>query len=221
MIEYEYAFVNLSSSRRDEDLNSEFDKYESYQMKADEGIVILNAAACKDAMAQIEMQFDPISEDEIRYYKKRLSDGCRCSVQPFQKDLLFSLFVKYFGDFQVMNDINLDDYIKLIIIAKRILIRSGMRMLSHIISSKIIRLASRKSINKKEMTKLEMSPLWKVVQEKYKSEKIEKYILGIIAQILCSDFEVIDYDDDYIDGRKIDMVPEIICEEVLQFVCCV
>lgn len=120
-----------------------------------------------------------------------------------------------------MNDLNVDDYVKLIIIAKRILTRSGMRMLSHIISSKIIRLASRKSINKKEMTKLEASPLWKVVQEKYKSEKIEKYILGIIAQILCSEFEVIDYEDDFIDGRKIDMIPEIICEEVLQYVCCV
>lgn len=27
-IEYEYSFVSLSSSRRDEDLNSEFDKFE-------------------------------------------------------------------------------------------------------------------------------------------------------------------------------------------------
>ena len=28
-IEYEYSFISLSSSRRDEDLNSEFDKFES------------------------------------------------------------------------------------------------------------------------------------------------------------------------------------------------
>ena len=28
VIEYEYSFVSLSSSRRDEDLNSEFDKFE-------------------------------------------------------------------------------------------------------------------------------------------------------------------------------------------------
>lgn len=32
MIEYEYSFVSLSSSRRDEDLNSEFDKFESIKM---------------------------------------------------------------------------------------------------------------------------------------------------------------------------------------------
>lgn len=30
-IEYEYSFVSLSSSRRDEDLNSEFDKFESIE----------------------------------------------------------------------------------------------------------------------------------------------------------------------------------------------
>lgn len=29
LIEYEFSFVSLSSSRRDEDLNSEFDKFES------------------------------------------------------------------------------------------------------------------------------------------------------------------------------------------------
>lgn len=33
-IEYEYSFVSLSSSRRDEDLNSEFDKFESIEEMA-------------------------------------------------------------------------------------------------------------------------------------------------------------------------------------------
>lgn len=34
MIEYEFSFVSLSSSRRDEDLNSEFDKFESIEEMA-------------------------------------------------------------------------------------------------------------------------------------------------------------------------------------------
>ena len=41
-IEYEYSFVSLSSSRRDEDLNSEFDKFESFLSKADEALLVQN-----------------------------------------------------------------------------------------------------------------------------------------------------------------------------------
>ena len=41
-IEYEYSFVSLSSSKRDEDLNSEFDKFESFLSKADESLLVQN-----------------------------------------------------------------------------------------------------------------------------------------------------------------------------------
>lgn len=42
MIEYEYSFVSLSSSKRDEDLNSEFDKFESFLAKGDEALLVQN-----------------------------------------------------------------------------------------------------------------------------------------------------------------------------------
>ena len=150
MIEYEFSFVSLSSSRRDEDLNSEFDKFESFLQKADEALLIQNSVACEDAMNQIRMMYGPFDQEEIQFYKHRLSDGTKCTVNSFQRDLVFNLFFKYFGDTNTINAINLDDYVTLIIAAKRILEASGMVMLPYIVSSKVIRLASRKNINKKE-----------------------------------------------------------------------
>ena len=117
-----------------------------------------------------------------------------------------------------INAINLDDYVTLIIAAKRILEASGMVLLPYILSSKVIRLASRKSINKKELTKLESSPLWTQIQNKYRNDKIEKHILSIIAIIFSSEFEIIDPEDLELNGQRISVIPELICEEVLMYI---
>ena len=117
-----------------------------------------------------------------------------------------------------INAINLDDYVTLIIAARRILLASGMVMLPYIVSSKVVRLATRKNVNKKELTKLESSPLWDKIKEKYRNDKIEKHILGIIAAILSSEFEIIDPEDKELDGQKIDVLSELICEEVLMYI---
>ena len=62
-IEYEYDYSNLSSSKRDEDMNSEFDKFESFLQKTDEGLLVQNACACEDAMNQIRMMYGPFDQD--------------------------------------------------------------------------------------------------------------------------------------------------------------
>ena len=218
MIEYEYSFVSLSSSRRDEDLNSEFDKFESFLQKQDESLLVQNQVAANDAMNQIRLMYGPFEDEEILYYKRRLSDGAKCTVNSFQRDLVFNLFYKYFSDPNSANAINLDDYVTLIVAAKRILEASGMVLLPYIVSSKVIRLASRKNINKKELTKLESSPLWSMIKNKYRNEKIEKHILSIIAVILSSEFEIIDPEDLELDGQRIAVIPELICEEVLMYI---
>ena len=217
-IEYEYSFISLSSSRRDEDLNSEFDKFESFLEKVDESLIIQNQCAANDAMKTIEMMYGPFDPEEIKFYMYRLSEDQKCTVNSFQRDLVFNLFFKYFGDTNTINAINLEDYIKLIIAARRILETSGMVMLPYIVSSKIVRLATRKNVNKKELTKLESSPLWDMIKNKYKNEKIEKHILGLIAVILSSEFEIIDPDDKELDGQKITVIPELICEEILMYI---
>lgn len=205
-------------SRRDEDLNSEFDKFESFLQKSDEALLIQNQTAADDAMNQIRLMYGPFESEEIQYYKHRLSDGAKCTVNSFQRDLIFNLFYKYFSDPNSINAINLDDYVTLIIAARRILEASGMVLLPYIVSSKVVRLASRKNINKKELTKLESSPLWSMIKNKYRNEKIEKHILSIIAIILSSEFEIIDPEDLELDGQRIAVIPELICEEILMYI---
>lgn len=199
-------------------MNSEFDKFESYTTKADSSLMMQTEVAAKEAMLIIRQKYGPFEEDEINFFKRRLADGGQVKINSLQKMLVFNLFYKYFQDTQVVNCINLDDYITLILAARRILEENGMFLLGSIVSSKVIRLATRKSVNKKEMTKLENSELYDAIRSKYKNEKIEKQILGIIAAMLSSDFEYIDFQNDDIDGKPIVVTSEIASEEVLMYV---
>lgn len=200
-------------------MNSEFDKFESYTTKADSSLQSQNEIACQEAMELIRQRYGPFDRDEINFFKKRLaSDSGQVKINSLQKMLIFNLFYKYFSDVATTNCINLDDYITLVLSARRILEENGMYLLAAIVSSKVIRLATRKSVNKKELTKLENSELYDTIKNKYRNEKIEKQILSIIAAMLSSDFEYIDYQDPDINGKRIIVTSEIASEEVLMYV---
>lgn len=212
-ISYEYSFVSLSSSKRDAENNSEYDKFESYLTKQDESLYIQNKVNCEETMKKIEMMFGPFNQDEIDFYVKNVD-----SMNGFQKDLIFNLFYKYFGDPVSIKSINNIQYVKLLIAAKRILQVNHMVILPYIISSKINRLVTRKNLNKKEYIKITSSSLYQFIKDKYKSEKIEKHILSLIATILSSDFEILEFYDPELNGKPVEIIPDILCEEILLYI---
>lgn len=199
-------------------MNSEFDKFESYTTKADSSLISHTQVACDEAMFLIRTAYGPFDQDEINFFKKRLSEAGEVKINSLQKMLVFNLFYRYFGDTSTINCINLDDYITLILAARRILEENGMYLLAAIVSSKVIRLATRKSVNKKETTKIESSEVWESIKDKYRNEKIKKQILSIVAALLSSDFEFIDYQNSDIDGKNIVVTSDIASEEVLMYV---
>ena len=215
---YEYTFVPLYSSKRDEDMNSEFDKFENYLAKADESLYLQNKVNCQETMKQITQHFGPFDQDEINFYMKQLTQDGKTVINQFQKDLIFNLFYKYFGDVVSIKAINKEDYVKLMITAKKILLSHNMIILPYIISGKVNRLPQRKNINKKELNKIQNSPFFKHILAKYNNPKIEKYIFSLIATILVADFQIIDYSDPELNGKHIEMIPDIVCEEILMYI---
>lgn len=217
-IGYECDFIPLSSSKRDEDNNSEFDKFESYLTKQDEALYLQNKVNCEETMRQLEQLYGPLDEEEIKFYKKELMVDGEFVINSFQMELIFNPFYKFFGDPVSIKAINSDDYIKLILIAKKMLESNSMIVLPYILSSKITRYVSRKNVNKRELLKLETSPYYSTIMNKYKNEKIEMYILSLIATILSSEFQIIDYHDPELHGKTIECQAEMICDEILMYI---
>lgn len=213
-ITYEYVFHSLSASKRDEDNQSELDRYESYQIKKDESVYIYGKVNAEKTMQTIDLLYGPFDEKEIQYYKEVLGGN----IPKFQTMLIFNMFYKFFNDTTSIKNINSDDKFKLMIAAKRILLGMNLKIMPYIISGKIEKLVNRKSINKGDLERLYDTPIFKQIQHKYQNDKIEEFVINIIGTIMSSKFTFIDYYDDEIDGMIIDIIPQILYKEILEFI---
>lgn len=218
-IQYEYNFVPLSSSKREgEDNSSDFDRFESNLVKADESKYLQVKFNYEYSMKKVEAEWGPFDPKEVDFYKKALINENGEIINNFQKQLVFNLFYKYFGDTISINAINQEDYVKLLIAIKKMLHNGAMGFLPYIISGKVVKIVSRKTLNKKELQEMEASQYYQLVVDKYKNPKILQQILGTIATIITSTFSVIDYNNPEINGRIINADTRIIIDETLMYV---
>lgn len=218
-IGYEYDYIKLNSSDRDEDNNSPIDKFEAYLIKQDEELYIQNKVNFDSTMERIKREFGPFDNDEIKFYYKELTKNNKNLRNMFQENLILNLFYKYFGDPRSSNGFNNIEYIIMMLAAKKLLINSSMVILPEIISGRITRFINKKNMNKKELFKLSNSSTYAEMQKLYNGNpKIEAYIQSIIASIISSEFQIISYTNPDINGLKIDTIPEYVCEEVCLYV---
>ena len=173
---------------------------------------------------RIEEIYGPFDQEEIDWYKKKLTLDGAPVIHHFQRQLVGYLYYKDFGDpITYMSIHNNTDYIKLIIAGKRMLLNSGMVLLPYIISSKVMRTATRKIIGKKDTIKYENSVLYQQLKEKYSNEKVLQKVWELIASVMSSSFEIIDYDMEThgptkFDGILVPMINDIISEEMQFFI---
>ena len=216
-IGYEYSYIPLSSAKRDEDSTSDYDKFESTLVKQNEGLYLQNKVNGSSTMDTLEQLFGPFDPAEIEFYRKELANEKGNCLNGFQSQLVYNLFYKYFGDTTAVYANNSTGCLKLMLMAKKILQDQNMILLPYIISGKLDKLVGRKSVNKKEMMRIEASKYYPLVVQKYQNEKITKQILSTIATLISSDFRIIDFHDPNIHGKKLEVLPEIIIEEYLPY----
>lgn len=200
-------------------------RFEARLSKRDEAIALQNKVAAEQTVLTIENKYGPITQDEIDFYKSKLTLDGLPLINPLQMQLIGYMFYKDFGDPKTFMAIrNGTDYIKLIICAKRMLKGIGMLILPYIMSSKVLRTASRKMISKKDTNRYERSALYEDIKRKYNNdEKSLSKIWELIGTVISSSFEIIDYDDikkgpSSINGQQVPIINDIICEELLFFI---
>jgi hypothetical protein len=206
-IKYEYNFNKLSSSNRDADCQSDFDKYESYMIKQNEALFLQNKVNCEYTMLNIDQLYGPFPQDEIDYYKVRLASEAENGtiLNPFQMELIFNLFYKYFGDPKSINSINADQYVVLMIAAYKILLANGLTVLPYVISSKVVKMPSKKAMNKKLIQMITLDSTWEKIKEKYHNDQIIlNDILEKIGVAISSEYKIISVREPELDGKVID-----------------
>jgi hypothetical protein len=191
-------------------------KFEAGLIKQNESLFLQNDINCKETIKTIEAQFGPFDEREIEFYRNNLKNDMGNVINNFQKQLIFNLFYKYFGDTASIYSISsARDYIVLMLAAKKLLQNNYMVIMPYVICAKVEKLVTRKTINKKEELKLKASPYYPMIINKYKSEKIIQQILSTIATVISSNFRIVEYNIPGINGKMIDTIPDMVMEEML------
>ena len=217
-IAYEYTFIPLSSSKRDgEDNASDFDRYEANMIKTSEALYLQSKINCQMTTKRIENIWGEVRESELKYFMEHLKNENDEIINGFQKQLIFNLFYKYYGDTESIKDINAKTFVKLMLIGKKMLLQYNMSFLPYVLSAKVNKIVGRKTLNKKELTELQSFPEYQMVVDKYKNDKIIKQILSTIATIITSEFIIIDYDNKNIDGETLIIEPSMIMRECLAY----
>ena len=218
-IQYEYMLRPVSSSIRDEDNNSQTDKFEAYMIKKNEAEAAQYKVNSDDAMKIIDERFGPFNEHEIEFYIKELTkDGSSVKSGGLQYTIISFIFVGIFGDMASIRYVNEVQYVKLIIAAKKLMNNYGIFTLAEIVGGKTKHGIARKSISQTMITRLQMSEKYPRILGIYKNEDIiESSLFSLIAQAIASDFTYINYYDRNLNGQPIVVDKDIICEEFMNF----
>ena len=97
-LSYEFSFSKLSDSKRDSDAKSELDRYEAHLTKKDEALALQNKVAAEQTVRNIVDRYGPISDDEIAFYRKRLTLDGQPIINGLQMSLVGYCFYKDFGE---------------------------------------------------------------------------------------------------------------------------
>lgn len=222
-VPYEYDTRSLSSSNREgEDNVSPYDKFESQCVRIDEALMLQNQVNADYTMDYLTKTFGEVSKDEINFYIKELSaNGKRMPQDAFQRRLVLNFFAKYFGDTASIREITARDYVTLMVIGKKILKEQGLLIFPEIFAGFVDRISTRTSINKNELAMLDQMEIFNLVKEKYCDQKTQNVIIEIIATVLTSDFNIIDYHNKSLNGKKIiinSTITNMIMSEICSFI---
>ena len=218
-IQYEYTLRPVSSSVRDEDNNSQTDKFEAYMIKKNEAEAAQYKINSEDVMNTIDIKYGPFDEHEVQFYINELTKDGRDVKSAYQENIIRFIFGGMFGDIISINYVNQVQYVKLLIAAKRLMNNNGIFTLAEIVSGRTKRGVARKSISKTMVTRLKMSEKYLAILDIYKDQDIvEKILFRFIAEAIASEFTHINYYDRNINGKDIIVDKDIICEEFMKFV---
>lgn len=184
-------------------------------VKVDESLSVISEINIKQTLGRIsnKMRAD-ISSGEINYYIDNHV------ISPFQTQIVFNYFAKYFHGFRDLNMLSRKEYIHLVLLLKRKLQLQGNIYLPSILTANIEKYNSRTIQNTKFLTKIETSDLYQSVQERkfgtIEQIKKNKVILNLLSTIINTTFSIVDYENPGLLGEELEVNSDTVCNEFLE-----
>lgn len=208
--------IRVDNVKGSEGLSS-IDKLEQSMVKIDESQVVKTELAIVDVLKRLEKKYGKVSDDEIDYYANH-----HINLNTYRNYLLENKFAKEFGGFSELRSMPDRYYIKLTIIAKRMLKRDGYIQLPFLMSSVVKGKVSNRILqNTKYLTKLEQSGTFKhLMDDNYRSLKgyRDDMIIEDVSKILNNVYCYVEYETPEVTGEPIMFNEDIISDEYMNFI---
>jgi hypothetical protein len=205
----------ITMKSKDGDLTG-LDKLEINTSKLNEQILIKTEINIRQTLKRLQKRYD------VKKFKKNEIDFYRDNMEPnsIQINLLLQFFAKDFGSCEDLMIIKKVDYIKLVIIFKKVLLKHGFVYIPNLLTGNITKIKGRR-ISKKQLEKIEESPRYKKTCEMYscvKDTMNSDQLLKIIAILINTPIKVVDYKMRHRLGREIIINNVIVADETLRFI---
>ena len=196
---------------------SGIDKLEQSMAKLDETMIIRCERAIEYEFNRLEKELGEIDGEEHAYYMEHFLLTC-----PFHKMIVDYFFAKEFGGYTELKNVSAEQYVDLVIYAKRKTKLQGYKELPDLISSNMEgKMSQRLLQNSKYITKYSSSETYQDLKNnKYKclNGYNETAILDIASKTLNNVFVYVDYDNQERTGEQIEFNEDIISDEIFNFV---
>lgn len=195
------------------------DKWEQFMVKIDESQLILSDVSIKYMIELYELRFGIIHEEEIGYYRNHLKLKSK-----FHSDLIFGAVAKDFMGYREVHNMDIRNYIKLVIITKRKLNDYMYSVLPVILSSNIDGKVNTNIVrNAKFIKSIQESSIYRhLMDDTYSTLKNDKhredYMLDLIKVLLTSKFTYVEYESQDLLGTRIKFDTSIVVDELLTFI---
>lgn len=209
--------IVVVDSIRDSEGLSGMDKMEINSSKIDESIPIMSKLNVEFMMDKFRNKIKVKDMDkEIEFYLKNHR------IDPFQSQLVHTFYADHFGGYRDLDMLNTLQYVELMILLKYYLINKGFVYIPQILSGNVTQMNRRVIRNKKFLSKIEESDIFRNLVEKKFTAIMElgkdNYIIGILSKMINSDFDVVDYHTPDKLGERLEIDNlEVISHEFLNF----
>lgn len=192
------------SDIKDEEGLSEADKIEMNLSKFDESIVIMSGINIKQTINKLKKKYNiKFRDDEVAYYVNNIE------ISKVQKDIMFNLFGKYFGNIRDMYGLTIEQYAQLIIIMKEMTRLHGCKIIQHIISGKLTYNPHMKKMPKKQIQQIINSDKYHELKDKYKNTfdiiSNDDALFKMINLLISCNVKLVDYDAFNSRGAELDI----------------
>lgn len=207
-----YDYSEISTSIKNDELSG-LEKMEANSARISDLDVIISSINIKDSLKKIQKKFNIyVDKDEIKWYKDNLNTF-------IFSDIVLQFFAKYFGGYYDLNSISKKDYIKLLIIFKKIMASLGFVYIHQIMSGNLSKAIKRRKISNKQLAKIETSARFVKMMEQYTQaiSSENNPIIKTIAMLINTAIEYCDYDNPDMNGTLIEADIEIISDEYVRF----